>query len=431
MILSIILPTKDRPKLLPRAIESVMAQTDDRWELVVYDNGAEPAMTLAPLEMPEDRYRYVYGPANGPADAFQKALDLATGDVVMPMGDDDTLAPTAVRVVLEGIGEAQWGYAQTAFQQDTQTAFLLGEPWSLERMRQDMYLGGAVFWRRSLTDRLGGFDEEYDGAADYDLYLRFGEDSEPVFIPEIIYRYNDHPHTDSNANSPRQRDAAARIRRRAPRRRVAVITPWLGHPELIPFYAQSVERADQVIIIDNGDGPSGEQLSPALVKIITPDEALGFAAANNEGWAHVEDGIDIVLFLNNDVQATSDWLDALRSDVQDGGLYGPFVGKQTIKGIGIPYIEGWCVAATIETWQDLERSNNTLWDQERFPRAYWEDVELSMRAVRQGIELRKAPWRIRHIGGQTTIHTPGMTHAIATGRKVIERDLEELLAWQS
>ena len=57
--------------------------------------------------------------------------------------------------------------------------------------------------------------------------------------------------------------------------------------------------------------------------------------------------------------------------------------------------------------------------------------QLSMRAVRQGHELKKAPWKIRHIGGQTTIHTPGVSAAIATGQQVIAHDLEELLAWQA
>lgn len=212
MIVSVILATRDRPEWINRAVASVLAQTDPRWELVILDNGVEPIRDLLPAD---ERIRYHYWPASGPADAFDQALLRATGDLVTPMGDDDVIAPHTVRTIIDGIGSHQWGYALTAYQQGGETRFLLGGEWSLERLRQDYYLGGAVFWRRELTDRLGGFDVAFDGAADYDLYLRFGEDSDPVVIPEVLYFYNDHPDTDSNVRGERQRAHAQAIREKA------------------------------------------------------------------------------------------------------------------------------------------------------------------------------------------------------------------------
>jgi hypothetical protein len=78
--------------------------------------------------------------------------------------------------------------------------------------RQGQYmLGGAIFWRKSLTDRLGGFKSEFDGAADFDLYLRFLNDSEPALSKEILYLYEDHAETDTRVNHGRQADATQRI----------------------------------------------------------------------------------------------------------------------------------------------------------------------------------------------------------------------------
>jgi hypothetical protein len=410
--LSIFMATRDRPKLLPRAIESVLAQDDDRWELCILDNG----MTQRSLIPRDERIVYRWAEASGPADAFQQALELATGDVVMPMGDDDTLAPHTVRTVLDGLGEAEWGYAQTAFQHDGVTAFLLGDVWSLERMRRDYYLGGAVFWRKRLSDRLGGFRTEFDGAADYDLYLRFGEHHTPVFIPEVLYLYNDHPGTDTNVHHARQRDAADRIRSRRPRRSVGVITPWIGHHELLPGYLAAVERADYVCVIDNGDAPD----DPRWSSFFQPMEPLGFAESNNLGMTDMAE--DIVVFLNNDVQADPAWLDQIRDDVQDGALYGPSIGTQTLRGVPIPYVEGWCVAATRATWERVGP-----WDQERFPKPYWEDVELSLRAVMRGVELRRAPWPIRHIGGISTRSVPGAWDGFDEQRRHVEADLQAIM----
>jgi hypothetical protein len=415
MKLSIFMATRDRPKLLPRAIESVLAQDDDRWELCILDNG----MTQRSLIPRDPRIVYRWAKATGPADAFQQALELATGDVVMPMGDDDTLAPNTVSTVLAGLGDAEWGYAQTAFQRDGATQFLLGDVWSLERLRQDYYLGGAVFWRKRLSDRLGGFDTAFDGAADYDLYLRFGEQHTPVFIPEVLYLYNDHPETDTNVHHGRQRDAAERIRAKRPRRTVGVVTPWIDHPELLPAYKQATERADMVIVVDNGGAP--ESWGPD-VGIIYDGGPFGFAESNNLGALYVDGDMDIVVFLNNDVQADPAWLDRVREDVQDGAIYGPSIGTQTLNGVPIPYVEGWCVAATRETWEKVGG-----WDAERFPKPYWEDVELSLRAVRRGVELRRAPWPIRHLGGVSTSTVPGAWDGFEEQRAIVEGDLARIM----
>jgi hypothetical protein len=425
--MSIFMATRDRPKLLPRAIESVLAQDDDRWELCILDNG----MTQRSLIPRDPRIVYRWAKATGPADAFQQALELATGDVVMPMGDDDTLAPHTVRTVLEGLGDAEWGYAQTAFQRDGATQFLLGDAWSLERLRQDYYLGGAVFWRKRLSDRLGGFDTAFDGAADYDLYLRFGEQHTPVFIPEVLYLYNDHPETDTNVHHGRQRDAAERIRAKRPRRSVGVVTPWIDHPELAPGWLASVERSDYAVVVDNGGAPIDALLEGGAALIHSNDEPLGFAASNNEGMYHM--GLlecDVVVFLNNDVQADPAWLDRVRDDVQDGALYGPSIGTQTLRGVPIPYVEGWCVAATRATWDSLRLEEWNLlgpWDAERFPKPYWEDVELSLRAAMRGVELRRAPWPIRHLGGVSTSTVPGAWDGFEEQRAIVEGDLARIM----
>jgi hypothetical protein len=38
-------------------------------------------------------------------------------------------------------------------------------------------------------------------------------------------------------------------------------------------------------------------------------------------------------------------------DVKDGALYGPSLNQQLVGGRWLPYLEGWCVAATRGTWE--------------------------------------------------------------------------------
>jgi hypothetical protein len=58
---------------------------------------------------------------------------------------------------------------------------------------------------------VGGFKSEYDGAADFDLYLRFIDAAEPALSDEILYLYTDHAQTDTRVNAGRQNDASRRI----------------------------------------------------------------------------------------------------------------------------------------------------------------------------------------------------------------------------
>lgn len=213
MRFSLLTPTRDRPEWIGRCIESAHAQTFEDWEQVVYDNGQEPIEHLVP---DDPRVKYHRGPADGPADAFQKALDLATGEIVHPFSDDDLLTPDALETADEHIGDADWLVGLTSFENEHGGhMFLLGGPLDLQRLKQGYYLGGAIYWKRSLTDTLGGFNLDYDGAADYDLYLRFAHHSTPVFVDQIMYRYTDWGGTDSHVRSANQSAKTAAIQQAA------------------------------------------------------------------------------------------------------------------------------------------------------------------------------------------------------------------------
>jgi len=207
---SILTPTRDRAEWIPRRISSVQAQTFRDYEHIIYDNGTESVRDLMPNDK---RVRYVRGPAAGPADAFQKALDLASGDIIHPFSDDDLLVPDALEVVDREIGDAEWANALTTFENlDGHRHFLLGGQLDIEALKRDYYLGGAIYWKRSLTDRVGGFSLDHDGAADYELYLRFAKAAVPKFIPKILYRYTDHPGTDSHVRSGNQMMQTSKIK---------------------------------------------------------------------------------------------------------------------------------------------------------------------------------------------------------------------------
>jgi glycosyltransferase involved in cell wall biosynthesis len=92
-------PTRNRAERLPRAAESVLAQTYRDLELVISDNAsndATPEVSRAIAER-DERVRCVRHPTNvGLTDNFNSILRGARGEFVMVLADDDWLEPTYV-----------------------------------------------------------------------------------------------------------------------------------------------------------------------------------------------------------------------------------------------------------------------------------------------------------------------------------------------
>lgn len=88
---SIVMPTYRRPHTLPRAVESVLAQTYPHWQLILVNNDAGPLGAL-----PGDpRIRAVqHAEVTSAAHARNMGLGYVTGDLVSFFDDDDTMEPT-------------------------------------------------------------------------------------------------------------------------------------------------------------------------------------------------------------------------------------------------------------------------------------------------------------------------------------------------
>ena len=94
-ILTVTIPTKDRPALLPRAVGSVLDQVDDV-EIVVVDDGSseENAQRIVSLCDKDERIRLIRNDAPGGApSARNQGLAIATGRYWATLDDDDSWLP--------------------------------------------------------------------------------------------------------------------------------------------------------------------------------------------------------------------------------------------------------------------------------------------------------------------------------------------------
>jgi glycosyltransferase involved in cell wall biosynthesis len=186
-LISIILPTYDRLRYLPTAIESVVAQTIKNWELIIADDGSgvDVRTYLATLTT-HDRIKVILLPHLGnPGAARNVALRQAQGTYVAFLDSDDLWMPTKLEMqlrVLESQPERQWSYtdfvrvdhsgASIDFERAQPRIPYQGQIFEpLLRLRAGIAMP-TVMATRALLARAGGFDEGFQLHEDYELWLR-------------------------------------------------------------------------------------------------------------------------------------------------------------------------------------------------------------------------------------------------------------------
>ena len=208
-LISIIMPVFNPPiNVLREAIDSIVNQTYRDWELCIAD-GSDPlsrygVKNLLTGYLAEDlRIRVVFLNNNrGISGNSNEALEVAGGEFIALVDQDDRLAPWALFRVAEQLNQNK----------DTDVLYsnrdllswdgkkrshpFIKPDWSPETLVSVNYLIHLAVIRKSLVDRVGGFLAEMDGAQDWDLFFRVTEmTSNIVHIPEILYHWRVGPHS--------------------------------------------------------------------------------------------------------------------------------------------------------------------------------------------------------------------------------------------
>lgn len=97
---SIIIATYNRAKSLPKAVESVRAQTFPDWELIIVDDGSTDGTKELVGAFNDTRIRYIALPENqGASLARNRGIDEAKGKYAMVWDSDDELYPQALQTL--------------------------------------------------------------------------------------------------------------------------------------------------------------------------------------------------------------------------------------------------------------------------------------------------------------------------------------------
>jgi len=223
---SVVIPTYDRPEMLQRAVESVVAQTYDQIELVVVDGpSTHPATNIVDgFEGGFHRVCCVRKKVReGVTAARNTGLGLATGKFIAFLDDDDRwredkLAAQVARFErLEG--DSKPGLVYSGVRQ-------LGSGGTVNAVKRHDYagnvferlLGGnfigtmsAIMVSQDVIEEVGEFDEDLPVWEDWDLYLRVAKEHEVYPVTEAhVDRYSGE-HEQTSDDYETRREAAPKL----------------------------------------------------------------------------------------------------------------------------------------------------------------------------------------------------------------------------
>lgn len=200
---SIILPTFNRAKYLSRSIDSVIAQSYGKWELVIIDDGSSDntkgILKSYLVQFPNIKYFY-HTTNRGAALSMNEGIKRSGGEFITFLGSDDEYLHDHLKLRIEYFNS----YEDVDLVHTT--AKIIGSKFVKDKNDlsrnidlNECILGGTLFGRRKIFELLNGFSNvSYSPESDFIERAEKKFHIQKLDLPTYIY-YRDTP--DSICNS--------------------------------------------------------------------------------------------------------------------------------------------------------------------------------------------------------------------------------------
>ena len=386
-LISIIMPVYNVDiKWLDLAINSIENQWYENWELCIADDKSTNQETLDYLENirnPKIKVKFLNENLNI-SGASNAALSLAQGEYIALMDNDDEITPDALYEIVKTINEteADFIYSDEDFisPQEQYINPHFKPDFSPDLLLSHNYITHLSCFKRALLKKVGHFNSAYDGAQDYELFLRLTERAERiVHIPKVLYHWR-MLESSTSLNSEAKPEALARgknllietLERRGIEGSVeygnmnhyfrvryniknnplvSIIIPFKDKPELLEMSINSVlDRSTYVNyeIIGISNNSEEAETFETMAKLEKKDPRVKFyeynvpfnyAQINNYAVENYAKG-EHILLLNNDIEVIEpEWIEAMleHSQREEIGCVGAklYYPNDTIQHAGI------------------------------------------------------------------------------------------------
>lgn len=359
--ISVVMPTYQTAEIwLKKAIDSVINQVYENWELCIADDCSPSPQVKAILDeyvAKDARIKVTYRTENGHISAATNtALGMASGEFVALLDHDDELHPLALFYIAEAIRALPHVALIYSDEDKLSVEGVRSEPYFKCDFNYDLFLNQNMIchlgaYRTSTLKAIGGFRLGFEGAQDYDLALRVLDNAGPqniYHVPRVLYHWRVIPESTAATHEAKPYAVSAAARALAdhlkrnnvrgnvepapdapafnkisyvipePQPRVEIIIPTRDAAELVRQCVDSIRAKTTydnyvITIIDNG---STEQETFDLfasfagdehVRVSRDDSPFNYSALNNR--VGLASQADFVCLMNNDIEViTPTWL---------------------------------------------------------------------------------------------------------------------------
>jgi glycosyltransferase involved in cell wall biosynthesis len=204
---SICIPAHNAARYLPQAIETALAQDFTDFELVVLDNASTDETREVCQGYDDPRFRYEYEGTPGQSVAWNRCLELASGDYVILLHADDELEPT---FLTRGVHVLESNEDVALVNCAVEHIDEYGTPLELQRLfdgdvvdrdgtvLRRLLLDGCVInpagvlVRRDAYDSVGGFTDQVVWGVDWHMWIRIAMHGPVAYVNEPLARYRHH-----------------------------------------------------------------------------------------------------------------------------------------------------------------------------------------------------------------------------------------------
>lgn len=345
-LVSIVLPVRNRPETVGAAIESVLAQQYQDWELLVVDDGSTDSTPeiVERYTALDPRITLLRGPAAGVCAARNTGIRAGRGGYVAFLDSDNTWLPELLGASVAALEQSDAVAVYSVVElvaDDGHRRYL-----AYEGGRDDLLHGGnfvdlnTLVARREAVDRIGGFDESLRRWVDYDLVIRLAELGRLELLPFVGVAYTESTATgristvevagwEQRALSKYVMDWDSVDRGLATRQQglvsIVMLTYadwWASLRAVRSLFRDTGAPPFELVFLDNGSpAPVTGVLAAALsanpaIRVVLRERNLNFALGSNLAFAATR-GTRVV-FLNNDTEVHEGWLPPLLAALDDG-----------------------------------------------------------------------------------------------------------------
>ncbi|HXR50299.1 MAG TPA: glycosyltransferase family 2 protein [Verrucomicrobiae bacterium] len=369
-LISVVVPTySPKPQFLRDCIESVQGQIYENWELCIVDDASPDETTreiIKEYSANDDRISFKFLETNQHiAQATNEAIKMAKGDFVALFDHDDLLWPNALLEVVRALNNNQkLDFIYSDEDKITEDRFVhpgafFKPDWSPDFLHSVNYITHLSVVRKSLLDKLGGLNGEYNGAQDWDLFLRITSTTKNIYhIPKVLYSWRVHDLSTAKTTKSKpyvieaQRKAiTADLKRRGyenatveqdPKHQgywhveqpikgnplISIVIPTKNQYKVVKRCVNSIFKKTtynnfEIVLVDTGSTDKKVrswykklQQKHTNVRIINwPEQPFSYSRSCNKG-AQAAKG-ELLVMLNNDTEViTPNWLELLAGDAQ-------------------------------------------------------------------------------------------------------------------